>query len=197
MTEQEMKLNDSIRTMLVTHDINIVFTPKQSVVGNANTNAPASAITEERVLELIREHTATASDALKEAIEEAIADYDFSDVVSDAVDDAISSRDWDYELREAVDWDKVADKVAEKIDWETAISDNDIITRDELDPEDVMLKSEELNEDEIVKQSDLSDRVSNELKRDWFQDMLTEEIRKFVLENNCQRSLPRRFTTCL
>lgn len=182
MTEQEMKLNDSIRTMLVTHDINIVFTPKQSVVGNANTNAPASAITEERVLELIREHTATASDALKEAIEEAIADYDFSDVVSDAVDDAISSRDWDYELREAVDWDKVADKVAEKIDWETAISDNDIITRDELDPEDVMLKSEELNEDEIVKQSDLSDRVSNELKRDWFQDMLTEEIRKFVLE---------------
>ena len=186
MTEEEMKLNDSIRKMLVTHDINIVFTPKQSVVGNANTNAHAPAITEERVIELIREHTATASDELKKSIEEAIeekfSDYDFSDAVTDAVDDAINSRDWDYELRDAVDWDKVADRVADKIDWSDVISNNDIITRDELDPEDVMLKSEELNEDEIVKQSDLADRVSNELKRDWFPTMLNEEIRKYILE---------------
>ena len=182
MTEEEMKLNDSIHKMLVTHDINIVFTPKQSVVGNANTNAPATGITEERVLELIREHTATASDALKETIEEVIAEHDFSDVLSDAVDDAMNSKDWDYELREAVDWDKVADRVSDKIDWHQAISDHDIITRDELDVDDIMMKSEELNEDEIVKQSDLADRVSNELKRDWFQTMLTEEIRKYVLE---------------
>ena len=181
-----MQINDSIRKMLLTHELNIVFTPKQSIVGDANTNAHASAITEERVLELIREHTATASDALKEqiaeAIEEKFADYDFSDAVTDAVDDAINSRDWDYELRDAVDWDKVADRVVDKIDWSQCISDHDILTRDELDVEDIMLKSEELNEDEIVKQSDLADRVCNELKRDWFATMLTEEMKKFVLE---------------
>lgn len=186
MTEEEMKLNDSIRKMLVTHDINIVFTPKQSVVGNENTNAPATGITEERVIELIREHTATASDALKESIEEAIeekfSDYDFSDAVSDAVDDALNNKDWDYELREAVDLDKLAERVAEKLDWETIAEDNNFITGDSVDVDDIMLKSEELNEDEIVKHADLADRVSSELNRDWFKDMLNEKIRDYVLE---------------
>ena len=181
-----MQINDSIRKMLLTHELNIVFTPKQSIVGDANANAHAPAITEERVLELIREHTATASDALKEqiaeAIEEKFADYDFSDAVSEAVDDAISSRDWDYELREAVDWDKVADRVVDKIDWHQVISDNDIVTTDDIDVDDIMLKSDELNEDEIVKQADLADRVYAELKRDWFATMLTDEMKKFVLE---------------
>ena len=182
MTEEEMKLNDSIRTMLVTHDINIVFTPKQSVVGNANTNTPATGITEERVLELIREHTATASDALKESIEEAIeekfSDYDFSD----AVDDAISNKDWEYELQGAMDYDKIADKVVDKIDWSDVISNQDLITTDSLDIDDIMLKSETLSDDEKISRGDLGDEVADQLKRDWFKAMLTEEIKSYVLE---------------
>ncbi len=179
-----MQINDSIRKMLLTHELNIVFTPKQSIVGDANANAHAPCITEERVLELIREHTATASDAIEKMKEEIIDEInnDLDDTVSSAVDDAISNRDWDYELREAVDWDKVADRVVDKIDWSQVISDNDILSRDDIDVDDIMLKSEELNEDEIVKQADLADRVYAELKRDWFATMLTDEMKKFVLE---------------
>ena len=180
MTEQEVSA--FLNEMHMTHNINITFTPISVKPVDANANAPAPAITEERVLELIREHTATASDALKESIEEAIEEHDFSDIVESAVDDAISSKDWDYELREAVDWDRAADKVMDKLDWETALSDHDVLTRNDLDVDDIMLKSEELLDDEVVKHSDLADRVSNELKRDWFATMLSDEIKKFVLE---------------
>jgi len=184
MTEQEVSA--FLNEMHMTHNINITFTPISVKPVDANANAHAPAITEERVLELIREHTATASDALKEAIAEAIeekfTDYDFSDAVESAVDDAISSKDWDYELREAVDWDRAADKVMDKLDWETALSDHDVLTRNDLDVDDIMLKSEELLDDEVVKHSDLADRVSEELKRDWFATMLSDEIKKFVLE---------------
>jgi hypothetical protein len=136
------------------------------------------------VLELIREHTATASDALDKLKEEILEQInsDLDDTVSSAVDDAISNRDWDYEFRDSVDWDKVAERVADKLDWDTIISDQDIITRNDIDVDDIMMKSEELNEDEIVKQSDLADRVVNELKRDWFATMLADEIKKYVLE---------------
>ncbi len=182
MTEQEMKINASIAQMLLTHEINIVFTPKQSVVDNANTNAPASIITEERVLELIREHTATASDALKETIEEAIEEHDFSDAVESAVDDAISGKDWEYELQDSLDYDKIADKVADKIDWSDVISNNDIITTDSLDIDDIMLKSDTLSDDEKISRGDLGDEVIAQLQRDWFKTMLNDEIKSYVLE---------------
>lgn len=172
--------------MHMTHNITITFTPigEKSVDANANAHAPA--ITEERVIELIREHTVTASDAIKQQIADAVSDavdeHDFNDTVESAVDDAISNRDWDYEMREAIDWDKVAERVVDKIDWSDVISNNDILTRDEIDVDDIMMKSEELNEDEIVKQADLADRVHSELKRDWFAEMLSDEIKKYVLE---------------
>lgn len=109
-------------------------------------------------------------------VSEAINEHDFSDSISDALDDAISNRDWDYELREAIDFDKVADKVAEKMDWSEVISDNDIITRDELDPSDVMLQSEQMSDDDVMTRADLSDEVTSELKRDWFKQMLNEQV---------------------
>jgi len=186
MNEQEKKINDSIAQMLLTHEINIVFTPKQSVVDNANINAPASIITEERVLELIREHTATASDALKEtiteAIEEKFTDYDFSDAVESAVDDAISGKDWEYELQDALDYDKIADKVADKIDWSDVISNNDIVTTSDIDVDDIMLKSDTLSDDEKISRGDLGDEVIAQLQRDWFKMMLNDEIKSYVLE---------------
>jgi hypothetical protein len=180
MTEKEVSA--FLNLMHTTHNISITFTPIGEKSVDANTNAPAPAITEERVLELIREHTATASDALKESIEEAIEEHDFDDAISSAVDDAISGKDWEYELKDSLDYDKIADRVAEKIDWSQCISDNDIITRDDIDVDDIMLKSEELNEDEIVKQADLADRVCAEMKRDWFAELIKEEMKKFVLE---------------
>jgi hypothetical protein len=180
MTEKEVSA--FLNLMHTTHNISITFTPIGEKSVDANTNAPAPAITEERVLELIREHTATASDALKESIEEAIEEHDFDDAISSAVDDAISGKDWEYELKDSLDYDKIADRVAEKIDWSQCISDNDIITRDDIDVDDIMLKSEELNEDEIVKQADLADRVYAEMKRDWFAELIKEEMKKFVLE---------------
>ncbi len=132
---------------------------------------------------ILKEHFKTVvREAVEESfdldtlVSEAINDHDFSDSISDALDDAISNRDWDYELREAIDFDKVADKVAEKMDWSEVISDNDIITRDELDPSDVMLQSEQMSDDDVMTRSDLSDEVCNELKRDWFKQMLSEEV---------------------
>jgi hypothetical protein len=179
---KEEEVSAFLNLMHTTHNISITFTPIGEKRVDANANAPAPAITEERVLELIREHTATASDALKDTINEALEEHDFSDAIESAVDDAISSKDWDYELRDAVDWDRVAEKVVDKLDWETALSDNNVLTSNDIDVDDIMLKSEELNEDEIVKQADLADRVSNELKRDWFATMLADEIKKYVLE---------------
>lgn len=109
-------------------------------------------------------------------VESAIEDRDFSDDISNALDDAISNRDWDYELREAVDWDKVAERVVEKLDWSEVISDNDIITRDELDLDDLMLKSEHMSDDDLVTRENLADMVSDQLKRDWFPMMVYEIV---------------------
>lgn len=112
----------------------------------------------------------------KDDIGDAIEEHDFSDSISDALDDAISNRDWDYELREAIDFDRVADKVADKLDWETIISDNDIVTNNDIDLDDVMLKSDHLSEDDIVTRDELSDMVIGELKRDWFEQKMKDEV---------------------
>ena len=132
---------------------------------------------------LLKEHFKTVvREAIEESfdfdtlISEAINEHDFSDSISDALDDAISNRDWDYELREAIDWDKVADKVVEKIDWSDAISSNDILTSDDIDVNDLMLQSEQMSDDDVMTREDLSDEVCNELKRDWFKQMLSEQV---------------------
>jgi hypothetical protein len=112
----------------------------------------------------------------KDDIGDAIEEHDFTDSISDALDDAISNRDWDYEMREALDWDNIADRVAKKFDWSDIISDNCIVTTDDYDFDDFMLKSEHMSEDDLVTRDDLSDMVVNELKRDWFEQKLKEEV---------------------
>ena len=132
---------------------------------------------------ILKEHFKTVvREAVEESfdfdtlVSEAINEHDFSDSISDALDDAISNRDWDYELREAIDFDKVADKVADKLDWSEVISNNDILTSDDLDVSDVMLQSEQMSDDDVMTRSDLSDEVVSELKRDWFKQMLSEQV---------------------
>jgi len=114
---------------------------------------------------------------ISEMVEEAIDNRDFSSDISDALDDAISNRDWDYDLRDALDWDRVADKVVDKLDWSTIVSDNELLTRDDIDLDDVMLKSEHMSEDDLVTRDDLSDMVVGELKRDWFEQKLRDDVR--------------------
>ena len=132
---------------------------------------------------LLKEHFKTVvREAIEESfdfdtlISEAINEHDFSDSISDALDDAISNRDWDYELREAIDWDKVAEKAVEKMDWSDIISSNDILTSDDIDVNDLMLQSEQMSDDDVMTREDLSDEVCNELKRDWFKQMLSEQV---------------------
>lgn len=132
---------------------------------------------------------------IETAVSDAISDHDFTDVV----DDCLNSRDWDYELRDAVDWDRVADKVAEKLDWETIISDNDIVTNNDIDLDDVMLKSDHLSEDDIVTRDELSDMVIGELKRDWFEQKMKDEVTRHFKdtlqsvrqteEDNCRNAI--------
>lgn len=139
------------------------------------------------------------SDDIETIVSDAINENDFSDSISDALDDAISNRDWDYELRDAVDWDRVADKVADKLDWSTIISDNSILTSDEIDTDDLMLKSEHMSDDDIVTREDLSDMVIGELKRDWFEQKLKEDVSRIFKdtlqsvrkteEDNCRNAI--------
>lgn len=112
------------------------------------------------------------SDTLGDAVRSVIDDHDFSD----AVDDCISNKDWSYELEGVLDYDDVASKVIKKLDWSDVISDNDIVTSDDIDCSDVMLKSEQLSEDEIVKRGDLAEEISNDLKRDWFKSLIAEMV---------------------
>lgn len=120
------------------------------------------------------------SDTLADKVGSIIDDHDFSD----ALDDAIGNRDWSYELEGVLDYDDLADKVLRKVDWSDIISDNDIVTSDDIDCSDVMLKSEQLSEDETIKRGDLSDEISNDLKRDWFATMVAE-----IVDSEFQRSL--------
>lgn len=130
---------------------------------------------------------------------DAINDTDFSDSISDALDDAISNRDWDYELRGSLDWDKVAERVADKLDWSTIISDNEIVCQGDYDFDDFMLKSEHMSEDDLVTRDDLSDMVIGELKRDWFEQKMKEEVARHFKdtlqsvrqneEDNCRNAI--------
>lgn len=139
------------------------------------------------------------SDDIESTVSDAINEHDFSDSISDALDDAISNRDWDYELRDAIDWDKVADQVMRKIDWSDVISDNSILTSDELDTDDLMLKSEHMSDDDLVTREDLSDMVIGELKRDWFEQKLKEDVSRIFKdtlqsvrsteEDNCRNAI--------
>jgi hypothetical protein len=146
----------------------------------------------------------TAVDALVEEyvsdnIQDAIAECDMTDAISDALDDAISNRDWDYELREAIDWDKTAEKVADKLDWPTIISDNEIVCSGDYDFDDMMLKSDHMSEDDLVTRADLSDMVGDELKRDWYDSKLKEDIARIFKdtlyaardneEENCRNAI--------
>lgn len=112
------------------------------------------------------------SDTLADKVGSIIDDHDFSDTV----DDCISNKDWAYELEGVLDYDDLADKVIRKIDWDDIISDNEIVTTDDIDCSDVMLKSEQLSEDETIKRGDLSDEISNDLKRDWFKSLIAEMV---------------------
>lgn len=113
-----------------------------------------------------------SQDDIETAVEDAISNHDFTD----AVDDCISNRDWEYEFREVVDYDRLADKVSDKLDWETIISDNDIVTNHDIDLDDVMLKSDHMSDDDLVTRDNLSDMVVGELKRDWFESKLREDV---------------------
>lgn len=136
--------------------------------------------TDEKIL---KEHFETiVKDAIEKSydfdrlVSDAIDDHDFTDTISDGMDDAISNRDWSDIIDDNTDYDKIADKVIETVDWSDVISDNDIITRDEVNPDDLMLKSEHMSDDDLVTRDNLSDMVSDQLKRDWFPMMVYEIV---------------------
>jgi len=97
-------------------------------------------------------------------------------LIDDACDSWMNNQDWDYTLRDSIDWDKVAEKVAEKLDWDTIVSDNELVTNHDIDLDDVMLKSEHMSDDDLVTREDLSDMVIGELKRDWFEQKMREDV---------------------
>lgn len=134
-------------------------------------------------------------ETLDDKVVDAVADCD----MSSPIDDYLSSKDWDYELREAIDWDRVAEKVADKLDWETIISDNDIVTSGDYDFDDMMLKSEHMSDDDLVTRDDLGTMVTDELKRDWFSSLLKDEVARIFKdtlyaardteEDNCRNAI--------
>jgi len=126
------------------------------------------------------DYDVSESESFKDGVGSILDDHDFSD----QIDDALGNRDWSYELEGVLDYDDLADKVLRKVDWSDIISDNDIVTSDDIDCSDVMLKSEQLSEDETIKRGDLSDEISNDLKRDWFATMVAE-----IVDSEFQRSL--------
>lgn len=140
-----------------------------------------------------------SQDDIETVVSDAIDEHDFTDSISDALDDAISNRDWDYELRECIDFDKVADKVADKLDWSTIISDNEIVCEGDYDFDDFMLKSDHMSDDDLVTRDDLSDMVIGELKRDWFEQKMKDEVTRHFKdtlqsvrqteEDNCRNAI--------
>lgn len=141
-----------------------------------------------RVLSLDPLDVHADSKHLDAEVSKRLDDYDFTSkvesviddngLVENAVDDWLNGQDWDYNLRDSLDWDKVAERVAEKLDWETIISDNNVVTEDRIDFDDIMLKSDHMSEDDLVTRADLSDMVVNELKRDWFNSLLSDEVKR-------------------
>lgn len=118
------------------------------------------------------DYDVSESESFKDGVGSILDDHDFSD----QIDDALGNRDWSYELEGVLDYEDVADKVLRKVDWSDIISDNDIVTTDDIDCSDVMLKSEQLSEDETIKRGDLSDEICNDLKRDWFKSFIAEMV---------------------
>jgi hypothetical protein len=118
------------------------------------------------------DYDVSESESFKDGVGSILDDHDFSD----QIDDALGSRDWSYELEGVLDYDDLADKVLRKVDWSDIISDNDIVTTDDIDCSDVMLKSEQLSEDETIKRGELSEEISNDLKRDWFKSFIAEMV---------------------
>ncbi len=143
---------------------------------------------------------AIAEEVLEDNIESAVEDaIGNSSIVEDTTERVIDEKDWDYTLRDSIDWDKVADKVAEKLDWETIVSDNDLVTRGDYDFDDMMLKSEHMSDDDLVTREDLGTMVTDELKRDWFSSLLKDEVARIFKdtlyaardteEDNCRNAI--------
>jgi len=144
--------------------------------------------------------SAIAEEVLSDNIESAVEDtIGNSSIVEDTVERVIDDKDWDYTLRDCLDWDRVAEKASEKMDWESIISDNDLVTKGDYDFDDMMLKSEHMSEDDLVTRADLSDMVADELKRDWFDSKLKEDIARIFKdtlyaardteEDNCRNAI--------
>lgn len=136
------------------------------------------------------------TDDIESLVEDAISN---GSCVDDAVECKLDNEDWDYRLRDSLDWDKVSEKVADKLDWQTIVSDNELLTRDDIDLDDVMLKSEHMSEDDIVTRDELSDMVVGELKRDWFEQKIRDDVRNIFKdtlqavreteEDNCRNAI--------
>jgi|694.fasta_scaffold41782_13 hypothetical protein len=171
MTEQEVSA--FLNEMHMTHNISITFTPIGEKVADATTNNATTSLTEERVIELIKEHTQVQSDAIEEAVKSAIEDFDFSDIV----DDCCNNRDITYDVEQALD------SLSGSQLHELARSlrrDQGMLTEDDISPSDVMLKSEHLNEDDVMTRGDMSDAIADDLKRDWFKMMVNDLVKDTV-----------------
>ena len=165
--------NNRIRKMLeIQGESTLDSEDSKVVLYNSNFDTMVSKIVMSWLKNWLDDYDYSDSDTFGEKVEGVIADHDFSD----AVDDCISNKDWSYELEGVLDYDDLADKVLRKVDWSEIISDNDIVTTDDIDCSDVMLKSEQLSEDETIKRGDLSDEISNDLKRDWFKSLIAEMV---------------------
>lgn len=168
--------NNKLRVMLEMDDIN-ASTQEQF---KPHFDAMVSKSVMSWLKNWLDDYDVSESESFKDGVGSILDDHDFSD----QIDDALGNRDWSYELEGVLDYDDLADKVLRKVDWSDIISDNDIVTTDDIDCSDVMLKSEQLSEDETIKRGELSDEISNDLKRDWFATMVAE-----IVDSEFQRSL--------
>ena len=164
--------------MHMTHNISITFTPIGKEVDDANKISATTSLTEERVIELIKEHTQSQSDAIEQAVKDAIDDFDFSDIV----DDCINNHDFSYDIEQGLDG------LSGSQLYQLARSlrrDQEMLSKDDIDVDDIMLKSEHLNEDDVMTRGDMSDAIADDLKRDWFKmlvsDMVKEALKHAVI----------------
>jgi hypothetical protein len=171
MNDQEVSAY--LNNMHMTHNISIAFTPIGEKVNDATQIDPVPVLTEARVIELIKEHTQSQSDAIEEAVNSAIEDFDFSDAVSDG----ISNHDMTYDVEQALDGlsGSQLNDLARKLR-----RDQGMLSEDDLSVDDVMLKSEHLNEDDVLTRGDMSDAIADDLKRDWFKMMVADLVKDTV-----------------
>lgn len=167
------EVSEYLNNMHRSHDIRITFTPIGEKVSDANQINSTPMLTEARVIELIKEHTQVQSDALEEAVNSAIEDYDFSDIV----DDCCNNRDITYDVEQALDslCGSQLHELARKLR-----RDQGMLSEDDISPSDVMLKSEHLNEDDVLTRGDMSDAIADDLKRDWFKMMVNDLVKDMV-----------------